>query len=249
MRRGKHCTPPAHQPRLRLRYHSSVRLVGSPAGRTSPRSCSNAVPFIEDVAYLLFWLLAAVVAINAIIPLVGARAASQAAALFRHQGLGARGLAQPGARVRRRQARHRRHVAASGCDQNRRRGVTPYANCSSPHGRRILSPASRNCSSRFAWWTSGRSRHLAGAARRSWWRPPSGVIAAGAARTTAGGELVAPSQLFSVPRGIGVQRLGQLAPEFAQVFLIDATHDPSSDVRQIAITRMGDARFRRSSHR
>jgi HEAT repeat protein len=49
-------------------------------------------------------------------------------------------------------------------------------------------------------------------------------------------------RVFSVPRALAVSQLAQLAPEFAQVFLVEATADPATEVRQIAITAMGDSR-------
>jgi HEAT repeat protein len=47
---------------------------------------------------------------------------------------------------------------------------------------------------------------------------------------------------FAVPRALAVGQLARLAPEFAQVFLVEAAADPASEVRQLAITAMGDAR-------
>ena len=51
------------------------------------------------------------------------------------------------------------------------------------------------------------------------------------------------AKLFAVPRALAVSRLGQLAPEFSQVFLVEATSDPAREVRQVAVTLMGDARY------
>jgi HEAT repeat protein len=47
---------------------------------------------------------------------------------------------------------------------------------------------------------------------------------------------------FAVPRALMVDHLGQLAPDFAQVFLVEAAADPAREVRQAAIAAMGKAR-------
>jgi HEAT repeat protein len=49
-------------------------------------------------------------------------------------------------------------------------------------------------------------------------------------------------KVFAVPRALVVEQLGHLAPEFAQVFLVEATVDPSLDVRQQAVAAMGRAK-------
>jgi HEAT repeat protein len=78
-----------------------------------------------------------------------------------------------------------------------------------------------------------RARHLVERAiRRDAPEPPparrSGVVAR-----------VRRMKMFAVPRALVVDRLGHLAPEFAQVFLVEATGDPSRDVRQQAVAAMG----------
>ena len=49
-------------------------------------------------------------------------------------------------------------------------------------------------------------------------------------------------KVFAVPRALVVDRLGHLAPEFSQVFLVEATGDPSREVRQAAVSAMGRAK-------
>jgi HEAT repeat protein len=44
---------------------------------------------------------------------------------------------------------------------------------------------------------------------------------------------------FCVPRAVAVEGLGRLAPEYAQVFIAEALHDPSPEVRRVAIAAMG----------
>jgi HEAT repeat protein len=46
-------------------------------------------------------------------------------------------------------------------------------------------------------------------------------------------------RLFSVPRAVAVDHLGRLAPEYAQVFLAEALHDPGTEVRRFAVAAMG----------
>ncbi|HTK95678.1 MAG TPA: HEAT repeat domain-containing protein [Terriglobales bacterium] len=46
-------------------------------------------------------------------------------------------------------------------------------------------------------------------------------------------------KMFSVPRSVAVEALGRLAPEYAQVFIAEALHDPASEVRRVAIAAMG----------
>lgn len=49
-------------------------------------------------------------------------------------------------------------------------------------------------------------------------------------------------RVLAVPRALAVDHLGRLAPEFAQVFLVEAAADPAREVRQTAVTWMGRAR-------
>ncbi len=49
-------------------------------------------------------------------------------------------------------------------------------------------------------------------------------------------------RLFSVPRALAVDHLGSLAPETAQVFTAEALHDPSTEVRRVAVSAMGRSR-------
>ena len=46
-------------------------------------------------------------------------------------------------------------------------------------------------------------------------------------------------RVFAVPRAAALEALGRLAPEYAQVFTAEALHDPSPEVRRIAIAAMG----------
>ncbi len=46
-------------------------------------------------------------------------------------------------------------------------------------------------------------------------------------------------RIFSVPRAVAVDHLGRLAPEYAQVFLAEALHDPGTEVRRFAVAAMG----------
>lgn len=48
--------------------------------------------------------------------------------------------------------------------------------------------------------------------------------------------------LFSVPRALAVDHLGNLAPEYSQVFVAEALHDPSGQVRRVAVGAMGKNR-------
>lgn len=50
------------------------------------------------------------------------------------------------------------------------------------------------------------------------------------------------TRLFSVPRALAVDHLGNLAPEFSQVFVAEALHDPSTQVRRVAVEAMGKNR-------
>jgi HEAT repeat protein len=50
-------------------------------------------------------------------------------------------------------------------------------------------------------------------------------------------------KLLAVPRALAVDQLGRLAPEFAQVFLVEAAADPAREVRQAAVGAMGRARY------
>jgi HEAT repeat protein len=47
------------------------------------------------------------------------------------------------------------------------------------------------------------------------------------------------TRMFAVPRAAALEALGRLAPEYAQVFTAEALHDPSAEVRRIAIAAMG----------
>ncbi len=49
-------------------------------------------------------------------------------------------------------------------------------------------------------------------------------------------------RIFSVPRAMAVDHLGNLAPESAQVFMAEALHDPSTEVRRVAVAAMGRSR-------
>jgi len=50
------------------------------------------------------------------------------------------------------------------------------------------------------------------------------------------------AHLFSVPRALAVDHLGKLAPDFSQVFVAEALHDPSTQVRRVAVGAMGKNR-------
>ena len=50
------------------------------------------------------------------------------------------------------------------------------------------------------------------------------------------------TRLFSVPRALAVDHLGNLAPEFSQVFVAEALHDPSTQVRRVAVEAIGKNR-------
>jgi len=49
-------------------------------------------------------------------------------------------------------------------------------------------------------------------------------------------------RVFSVPRALAVDNLGNLASECAQVFTAEALHDPSTEVRRVAVAAMGRSR-------
>jgi HEAT repeat protein len=55
-------------------------------------------------------------------------------------------------------------------------------------------------------------------------------------------NFVRRARLFSVPRALAVDHLGNLAPEFSQVFVAEALHDPSSQVRRVAVEAIGKNR-------
>jgi uncharacterized membrane protein len=50
------------------------------------------------------------------------------------------------------------------------------------------------------------------------------------------------ARLFSVSRALAVDHLGKLAPDFSQVFVAEALHDPSSQVRRVAVEALGKNR-------
>ncbi len=50
------------------------------------------------------------------------------------------------------------------------------------------------------------------------------------------------AHLFSVPRALAVDHLGKLAPDFSQVFVAEALHDPSAQVRRVAVEAIGKNR-------
>ena len=50
------------------------------------------------------------------------------------------------------------------------------------------------------------------------------------------------AHLFSVPRALAVDRLGNLAPDFSQVYVAEALHDPSTQVRRVAVEAIGKNR-------
>src|SRR4051812_25134124 len=46
-------------------------------------------------------------------------------------------------------------------------------------------------------------------------------------------------RMFCVPRAVALENLGRLAPQYAQVFIAEALHDPAPEVRRVAIAAMG----------
>lgn len=46
-------------------------------------------------------------------------------------------------------------------------------------------------------------------------------------------------RVFAIPRAGAVDALGRLAPQYAQVFVAEALHDPSPEVRRVAVAAMG----------
>jgi len=46
-------------------------------------------------------------------------------------------------------------------------------------------------------------------------------------------------RMFCVPRAVALESLGRLAPQYAQVFIAEALHDPAPEVRRVAIAAMG----------
>jgi HEAT repeat protein len=49
-------------------------------------------------------------------------------------------------------------------------------------------------------------------------------------------------RMFAVPRAVALEALGRLAPDYAQVFVAEALHDPAPEVRRVAIAAMGRSR-------
>ena len=47
------------------------------------------------------------------------------------------------------------------------------------------------------------------------------------------------ARLFSVNRALAVDRLGSLAPDYSQAFVAEALHDPSGQVRRVAVEAIG----------
>jgi HEAT repeat protein len=46
-------------------------------------------------------------------------------------------------------------------------------------------------------------------------------------------------RMLAVPRSVALEALGRLAPDYAQVFVAEALHDPAPEVRRVAIAAMG----------
>src|SRR4051812_14370248 len=46
-------------------------------------------------------------------------------------------------------------------------------------------------------------------------------------------------RMFAVPRAVALEALGRLAPDYAQVFVAEALHDPAPEVRRVGIAAMG----------
>jgi len=46
-------------------------------------------------------------------------------------------------------------------------------------------------------------------------------------------------RMFCIPRALALESLGRLAPQYAQVFIAEALHDPAPEVRRVAIAAMG----------
>ena len=61
-------------------------------------------------------------------------------------------------------------------------------------------------------------------------------------RTSGLARRIKRARIFAVRRGVAVSRLARLSPEFASPFLVEAAADASTEVRQVAITAMGEAR-------
>jgi HEAT repeat protein len=49
-------------------------------------------------------------------------------------------------------------------------------------------------------------------------------------------------RMFAVPRSLAIEALGRLAPDYAQVFIAEALHDPAPEVRRVSIAAMGRSR-------
>lgn len=199
--------------------------------------------FIEDVAFLLFWLLAAVMAINGLFLWF----------------------------VLERRLKLRRYfVIKDAARQGWRPRVTAFAEgrlsvedmlalrkdikakasrdavhellfqCRTPHNQVRVSELFFALHSVDEWARAafGRRRGqvlVAAAIRRE--SPPGPPPARGRWRTA-----LRRAKVFAVPRALAVSNLGRLAPEFAEVFLVEATSDPASEVRQVAVTAMGGMR-------
>lgn len=201
------------------------------------------MPFIEDVAFLLFWLLAAVVAINVLFlwSVLERRIKQQRYFVIKD-------AAREGWRLRVRAFVEGRLEAEDMLSLRREIKSEPARDALHELLLAAKTPATATRISELLFalhsvdgWAAGafgrrRAKQLVEAALRR--EPPS--------EPESGPRLVnwiRRAKLFAVPRAVAVNRLGQLAPEFAQVFLVEAIHDPAADVRQVAITIMGDTRF------
>jgi HEAT repeat protein len=201
------------------------------------------VLFIEDVAYLLFWLLAAVVAINV---------------LFLWS-------------VLERRVKQRRYFVIKDAAREGWRGrvrafvdgrleledmLSLRSDIKSPPARDALhellfairTPASATRISELLFAL----RSVDGWAVRAFGRRRAKRLVEAAIRRSPPPDPAPRNRfvnalrrlkVFAVPRAIAVNKLGQLAPEFAQVFLVDATSDPAREVRQVAVMTMGAARY------
>ena len=199
--------------------------------------------FIEDVAYLLFWLLVAVVAVNVLFLwfVLERRIKLQRYFLIKD-------AARAGWRPRVRAFAERRLEVEDMLPLRREIGAAPAREA--PHELLFAASTPDNISRISELFFALHS--VDDWAARAFGRRRGKALVAAAIRRDEPTEplprvrlvnWLRRSRVVAVPRAIAVNRLGQLAPEFAQVFLIEALADPSSDVRQVALTTMGSARF------
>lgn len=218
-------------------------LAAEPGMARQPEESSRSVVFIEDVAVLLLWLLVAVVAINVVFLwfVLERRIKLQRYFVIKD-------AAREGWRTR---------VQAFAAGRLEIEDMLPLR-------RDIRSAPAREALHELLFAASdstsaSRISELLFAihsvddwAARAFGRRRAKVLVAAAIRRDAAIEApprhpltdwIRRAKALAVPRAGAVNRLGQLAPDFSQVFLAEALSDPAAEVRQVALATMGAAQF------